>query len=57
MPEFVTDPIPLTEHQLARAIRYDEWYHVAAPTTGASPAADASDQGEGTDTGLPWRPR
>jgi len=57
LPEFVTDPIPLTQHQLARAIRYDEWYHVAPPTTGASPAAGASDEGEGTDTGLPWHPR
>jgi hypothetical protein len=58
LPEFLAGPLPVTAHQLARAIRYDEWHSVGPPTTAASPTAGgASQTGAGVDTGLPWRAR
>jgi len=56
-PEFLAEPLPLSSHDLARAIRYDEWHSVGPPTTGATPAAGGADDSGGVESGLPWRSR
>ncbi|NLW51128.1 MAG: hypothetical protein GXY85_09860 [Candidatus Brocadiaceae bacterium] len=55
-PEFLTGPLPVSGQEMARAIRYDEWHAVAAPTTGAT-AQQTQEPGQSEDAGLPWRAR
>lgn len=56
-PEFLAEPVPLTCHDLAGAIRQGEWHSVAPPSTGASPVAGETGEAEAAESGLPWRSR